>query len=310
MTESKIIKLVIISLLLLFTAALMLWRSVRHAAVVKSGRQTIAQSSRPDEKQERDSVSNNLSQLAQTITSNLDTAQRTADSIKSILDKRLNTYNDLRGELNTIMKDSSNADISLVNERLQKLQVKVNELTLANAEVEKENQRLAKLLKTFSEKTNQPAGNVSRGKNTLPAPDPRPVSAEADNTATAQVNDFKLTALTADAQRETNRAGDAGVMVANFSLKNNSGSPANQEAILQILQPNGKVLQKNTWETGTFNAAGVRKIYSGRLSGDHAAGETRRYAFTIESDELAAGAYEALLYVNGKLVGRSQKILN
>lgn len=76
-----------------------------------------------------------------------------------------------------------------------------------------------------------------------------------------------------------------------------------------ILQPNGKVLQNSTWETGVFYTREGKQLYSNKLRFDHQAGENKKLQFAISADKFLPGKYLVQLYHNGAMIGKTQKLL-
>jgi hypothetical protein len=80
--------------------------------------------------------------------------------------------------------------------------------------------------------------------------------------------------------------------------------------VVVVLQPDGQVLQKSAWESGTFETRDGKKIYSCKLRCDALQGEAKQLNFSLSADSYQKGNYTMHIYHNGVLIGRASKILS
>jgi hypothetical protein len=77
--------------------------------------------------------------------------------------------------------------------------------------------------------------------------------------------------------------------------------------VVVILQPNGQVLKTSGWESGTFNTADGKKIYSYKFNFNYSRGEAKKLAFTLKTGSLVKGNYTMAVYYNGQMIGKTVK---
>jgi hypothetical protein len=90
-------------------------------------------------------------------------------------------------------------------------------------------------------------------------------------------------------------------------LNNTAAEP---EVVVVIRQPDGKVIQKNSWESGLIQTSEGRSIYSCKLRLDAAPGESKKIQVSLETGGLQPGMYTLSVYHEGVLIGKkSNKVL-
>ena len=95
-----------------------------------------------------------------------------------------------------------------------------------------------------------------------------------------------------------------------FVVKNNSPINTKSDIMVVVVQPNGQILQKSDWESGVFETAEGKKIYSCRLKCETNKGESRQLNFSISADKYLRGNYSMQVYYNGVLIGKVNKVLS
>ncbi|MEP6713317.1 MAG: hypothetical protein ABJA37_12905, partial [Ferruginibacter sp.] len=93
-------------------------------------------------------------------------------------------------------------------------------------------------------------------------------------------------------------------------VKNKSSQNYIVEMIIVVLQPDGKVLQKSTWESGAFHTKAGNKIYSCKIQANFNSGEAKRLHFWLASDKYQKGNYNMQVYRNGILIAKITKALS
>ena len=109
---------------------------------------------------------------------------------------------------------------------------------------------------------------------------------------------------------ETYEAYQTDKLVGFITLKSTALQNSSGELIIVVLQPDGNVLQKSTWETGTFQSNEGKKIYSCKLRFDHKAGENNQLSFSLNAASFAKGNYTLQVYSGGVLIGKIIKKLS
>lgn len=99
-------------------------------------------------------------------------------------------------------------------------------------------------------------------------------------------------------------------LIGSFSIKNISDDKARADLLIVVTQPDGKVVQKSSWESGTFMSDNGRKIYSCRLRIENDKGEMKKLTFSLPGDKSLKGTYTIQIYNNGMLIGNSQRTIS
>lgn len=266
----------------------------------------------------RDSLQKIYTSALRQMDAKLDSAWRYADSLKGPLGSKLNEFLKLRSDIASVINDKNNiADLSAARQKIFDLQKRVDELVGRNRDVEQENKRLYAMLKQLSANTKdaetvrpvvfenkQPAESVSTATkppvNTTPAV--AFMASELSLSAIMQTDNNK--------EVETFQALQADKLIGSFVVKSDNNPYSNAEVVVVVLQPDGQVLQKSSWESGTFNTNEGKKIYSCKMRFDYNKGEVKKLVFTLASEKFLKGNYIMQVYFNGTLIGRLSKTLS
>lgn len=287
----------------------------------------IARTTRDIANATRDSLRKIYDLTILNLSRHFDSSMRFSDSVALPLSKKLDEFFRLKDEVDLLLKSRANdADLLTAKTKIAELQRKVEELTGRNMEVEQENKRLAAMLKqlqlTVQENRNNnnntsqgtnagnkaiPAVSVENGNTRNPAPDKTTASENV-----FQAYDLRLSAMMEadNKELETYQAIETDKFIGSFIVKSNVALNNFAEMVIVIQQPDGKVLQKSSWESGTFEAPEGRKVYSLKLRFDYSRGEPKKLLFTIPGDRFEKGNYSMLVYYNGKLIGKMNKTLS
>lgn len=324
MRENRSSLLLIVSLLLFLMSFVILctWgyneyygnrEKSKSTGIVKGDSATIAKAARDAANATRDSLQKIFIATIKQLDKRFDSTLNFASSIQTPLQERLNEFFLLKTEISDILKDRDNdADLGLARQKITELQKKINELAGRNTEVEQENKRLYALLKQLS------------AENKVPEQNARPVSFEnkPETKAAPEKNlgvenvfmayDLRLSAFTIadNKELETYQAMETDKFIGSFVVKNNHALNNVAEVFIIIVQPDGHVLQKSTWESGTFETLEGRKIYSCKLRFDYTKGEPKKLLFSISSEKFMKGNYTMQVYYNGSVIGKMSKSLN
>ncbi|MGC4103846.1 hypothetical protein [Ferruginibacter sp.] len=235
----------------------------------------------------------------------LDTAWYYADSLKGNLDINLKEFYRLRDEIAALLQTKApNADdLNLARKKIIELQQRVTQLRYRNSDVEAENAKLRALLEQLSKETQGIEDNskqMERENKTL--------TAKVNSMVFMSAANLNLSALSNNEQQETNEAGQTEKLVGSFTIKSNVSSKC--DIVVVVVQPNGQVLQKSAWESGSFETADGKKIYSCKLHCETSKGEPKQLNFSITADKYLKGNYSLQVYHNGVLIGRASKTLS
>ena len=257
----------------------------------------------------RDSLQKVYAATIQNLDRRFDSTLNYADTLKGSLNVKLAEFYKLKQEISDILKDrSNNADLGLAKRKIAELQKRIDELLGKNNEVEQENKRLYAMIKQLS---SERAGVADQGVRPVlfdgkPVPDK---STAPENIF--QAYDLRLSAImvTDDKELETYQAMQTDKFVGSFIVKNNNAINNVAEMVVVVVQPDGKVIQKSTWESGTFESTDGKKIYSCKMRFDYTRGEPKKLLFSLSADKFLKGNYTMQVYYNGMLIGKIYKTL-
>ena len=238
--------------------------------------------------------------------SKLDTAWYYADSLKGNLDLNLKEFYRLRQEVASLLqtKAPNTTDLDLARKKIGELQQKVTQLRYRNSDVETENEKLRALLAQMSKET-QGVEDNSR----LAERENKILTAKVNAMVSLSTANLNLAALANNDQQETTEAGQTGKLVGSFTVRSNMNCKC--DIIIVVVQPDGQILQKSAWESGSFETAeGNKKIYSCKLHCEAAKGENKQLNFSITADKYLKGNYTMQIYHNGILIGKINKTLS
>jgi hypothetical protein len=236
--------------------------------------------------------------------SRMDTAWYYADSLKGNLDINLKEFYRLRDEVAALLQDkNTNTDLNVASKKISELQQKINLLRYKNTDVENENKRLKAVLELMAKESNgieQNSKLIERENINLNARVNALLSISAAN--------LNLSALANNEQQETTEAQQTEKLVGSFTIKSNYSSKA--DFMIVVLQPDGQVLQKSAWESGSFETKEGRKIYSCKVRCETAKGESKQLNFSLTAEKYLKGNYTMKIYHNGILIGKTNKLLS
>lgn len=219
---------------------------------------------------------------------------------------KANEFDRLKTEITTLLKErATEADLDLARQKIAELQLKVAQLYSRNKDIEAENRRLSALLAQLAQAPR--STEVPVRQETAAA---RTVNSKAPAAALA-ASDLRLQAVYASdgGEQETTVAEDAEKLNGYFVIKGPSIQQGFAVVHVVVIQPNGQVLKNSAWESGAFETAEGRKIYSYQVRFDYAKGETKPLRFSLGSDRFMQGNYTMQLYYNGHVIGRLTKTL-
>ena len=258
-----------------------------------------------------DSTRDSLLKIYQATLSSLDnkvdTASYYADSLKGNLNINLEEFYKLRDEIAGLLKTNSpNADqLNLARKKVTELQQRVEQLRYRNTDVENENKKLHAILDQLSKESQDVEQNVRQVTN-----DNVTLSNKINNIVAISAANLNLTAVAGNNQDETDQAKQVEKLVGSFTVKNNGNNFAKCDIVVVVLQPDGQVIQKSAWESGSFETKSGKKVYSCKIRCEAPQGETKQLNFSLNADSYQKGNYTMKIYHNGVMIGKILKTLS
>ncbi|MCX6293467.1 MAG: hypothetical protein NT127_04130, partial [Sphingobacteriales bacterium] len=200
--------------------------------------------------------------------------------------------------------------LSAAQQKIGTLQSKVDELRKQNLAIQQENKRLGILIDKLAKVGDSGNDVITEAKTAITEQKQTPEKPNASGLLT--ISDLNIVGLTNDDINltETDLADNLNRFSGSFLVRNNLSQNAFGEVMVVIVQPNGKVLQSSSWDSGTFETKDGRKIYTSKVKFDCNKGELKKIPFSVSADQYQKGNYQALLYQNGNLITKISKSFN
>ncbi len=237
--------------------------------------------------------------------SRMDTTWTIADSLKGNLDINLKEFYTLRDEIAALLQSKipNATDLSLARKKIAELQLRVQQLRYRNTDVETENSKLKAILEEMAKQTRGIEQNSK-----LVEKENKNLTAKVNALVSVTAANLNLVALANNGQQETNEAGQTEKLVGSFTVKSNISSKC--DIVVVVVQPDGQVLQKSAWESGSFETTEGKKIYSCKLRCETSKDESKQLNFSLTADKYLKGNYTMQIYHNGVLIARTKKSLS
>ncbi len=258
----------------------------------------------------RDSLQKMYSTTITGLDTRLDSTRSSADSIKFQLDVKLSEIYKLKGEIDNILKNkgASKADLNMASQKITELQNLVDEMKGEKTSMEDEKKKLTNVLTQLSGEINGLQQSMKQ------LGDQNKILAEKVNLASVFVaSELKLSPVTIknDKEQEINQAKKASKLVVSFTVQNNVYEYTNADVYIVVIQPDGKVMKDDVWESFSTETYNGNKInYTRKLRFEYSKGETKHLLFSLNADEYQKGNYTLQVYHNGYMVGQTNKVLN
>ena len=309
MRDTKSLSLLLLSSVLFLLSIILLctWGYQYYHQIQEEKTKTAAEKNTPPTVPDgtRDSLLKIYEATMHNLDNRLDTAWYYADSLKGNLDINLKEFYRLRDEIATLLQTKSpNAtDLDLARKKIGELQQKVTQLRYRNSDVETENAKLKALLEQMSKETQGIEDNSKQMEK-----ENQNLAAKVNAMISLSAANLNLTAMANNDQQETNNAGQTEKLIGSFTIKSNANCKC--DIIVVVVQPDGQVLQKSAWESGSFETLEGKKIYSCKLHCEASKGEPKQLNFSLTADKYFKGNYSLQIYHNGVLIGRANKTLS
>ena len=311
MKDYKSILLIFVSLLLLTVSLALLWTwGYNYGKKKYTPPTSVGVDSMGNKILTKDSL-NQLYINALNNLNTLDLALSKADSLKLDITFKLTEFNNLRDEIATLLSNPTDIEgLSAAQQKIGTLQSKVDELRRQNLAIQQENKRLGILIDKLAKVGDSGNDVITEAKTAITEQKQTPEKPNPSGVLT--ISDLNLVGLTNDDINltETDLADNLNRFSGSFLVRNNLSQNAFGEIMVVIVQPNGKVLQSSSWDSGTFETKEGRKIYTSKVKFDCNKGELKKIPFSVSADQYQKGNYQALLYQNGNLITKISKSFN
>lgn len=315
MKDTKTLLLLTVSLLLIMLSVFLLWTwTYRVKAIVATAEKgpgtKLLSMNLNTQSDPIDSLKKRYTSMLGEINKSIDSVRSSADSLNGNFSNKLAQFNNLKSEINGLLQDKNTGNsVELAKSKITELQTRINQLRAANTGISKENERLHALLIQLSDMRKSPSIGVPAGNDNKTANTRTAYAISPDITT----SDLKLSAVSEsddNKEQETTLADQTAHFNASFTVRNNSQENNVLEIMVVVLRPDGKVLQKSTWETGTFETKDGKKIYSYKTRADFNSGETKKMFFSVSSDRYIRGIYRMQVYNKGQLIATVSKTIS
>ena len=257
----------------------------------------------------RDSLQQVYSATLKDLDLQLDSTLTNTDSLKSVLDIKLNEFYRLRKEITAMLNSrNSNSDFTSAKQKIGELQNKVQDFKEKNSVIENENKKLTNILTQLGTTDNNAEKNT--GKPSLQNKNISEKPNAVYSVFTASDLKFSAMSLADENEQETTNADKTDKLTGSFTVLNFNSQLTNAEVMVVVLQPNGRVLKTSAWDAGSFSTPDGKKIYSYKFSFNYTKGEAKRLLFSLKAANLEKGNYTMEVYYNGLMIGRTVKTLS
>ena len=257
----------------------------------------------------RDSLQQVYSATLKDLDLQLDSTLTNTDSLKSVLDIKLNEFYRLRKEITAMLNSrNSNNDFTSAKQKIGELQNKVQDFKEKNSVIENENKKLTNILTQLGTTDNNAEKNT--GKPSLQNKNISEKPNAVYSVFTASDLKFSAMSLADENEQETTNADKTDKLTGSFTVLNFNSQLTNAEVMVVVLQPNGRVLKTSAWDAGSFSTPDGKKIYSYKFSFNYTKGEAKRLLFSLKAANLEKGNYTMEVYYNGLMIGRTVKTLS
>ncbi len=294
--------LFLLSIILLCTWGYQYYHQIQEDKTIKSA---IVNNASSVNDATRDSLLKIYQLTLNSLDNKADTAYTLADSLKGDLNINLLEFYRLRDEIAVLLQSQTpkTEDLGIARKKITELQQGVELLRFKNLDVAKENKRLKAVIAQLSKTNGGPAASTDNNAVQAYIESNKAKNINAPKGTIAATN-LKLTAITI-----VETAGGSEKLEGSFTVKNNTGFNAWFDVMVVVTQPNGQVLQKSAWESGSFETKTGKKIYSCKIRCETDKGESKQLNFSLSPEKYQKGNYTMQIYHNGVLIGRASKSL-
>ena len=296
------------SLLLLAFVILFIWGFIyyRKTAVAVPAAVEIKNEISPAARYTRDSIQQIYTATLQNLNAALDSTKVNSDAVQVSMEAKMKEFYVLKEEIDLLLANSQSAPVvAEAREKMQQLQLRLQDWRNKYTDITEENKRLSSLLAQMADtkKSSSATPDNPVNENTI-------ITRPVNYTAALSVSDLQLKAMMEDRKQETFQALQTDQLQGSFNVKGNGASAGYDEIYIVLQQPDGKVLTQSAWDSGSFETRSGRKMYSYKLRYDNEQGQNKRLNFIIEADRYQKGIYTMEIYHKAILLARTTKSLS
>jgi predicted RNase H-like nuclease (RuvC/YqgF family) len=239
---------------------------------------------------------------------NIDSANAT---LKSELDVRISEINNLKNNIGLILKKKNltQADLSEARGKIRDLQNKIESIRNENASLADERKRLNSILAQLNIEMNSLQQTMQKVKA-----ENSELARKINEASTFVASEIKFSAVNLRFDQneiETRQVKKADKFAASFVVQNNIADFQNAELVIIIAAPDGKTLNTEVWDAGSFETKTEgRKNFTRKMKFEYNKGEAKRLLFTLQPGVFEKGTYTFSLYHNGIKIGEANWKLN
>jgi hypothetical protein len=232
------------------------------------------------------------------------------DSLKKQLRVTFGEMNQLKNQINSILKNRSisREDLVLARKKINELQQKVDELNGTNNSVAEEKSRLFNQMQVLTAQI----GNLEKNVQSL-SNENQTLTEKIKLASIFIASEMNLNAvdMKPNKEEETSVAKKADRFVASFVVQNFVNEYASAEVVIVVIQPDGNVLEISDWNTGNFETVmqGI-KNYTRLVKFDYNKGEQKQIIFSLSPDKFQKGIYKLQVWHKGIMIGQTSKSLS
>jgi len=223
--------------------------------------------------------------------------------LKGELGIKITEINKLRAEIGNILKrkNLTQSDLAEAKSKIDDLQGRMDDLKTENTSLTDERTKLNNILAQLNGEMNSLQQNMQKV-----SAENRDLVQKINDASVFIASEVKFAAVTVKDQKETETTQQkkANKFVTSFTVQNNILDLDNAEVVVVVSDPNGKPLNTEVWDAGSFDTKTEgRKIYTRKVRFEYNKGEAKQLIFSLEPDNFEKGTYKLSLYHNGIRIG-------
>jgi predicted nucleic acid-binding Zn-ribbon protein len=225
--------------------------------------------------------------------------------LKGELGVKITEINKLRTEIGSILKrkDLTKSDLAEAKSKIDDLQQRMDDLKTENTSLTEERTKLNNILAQLNGEMNSLQQNMQKVSS-----ENRDLVQKINDASVFIASEVKFAAVTVKDQKETETTQQkkANKFVTSFTVQNNILDLDNAEVVVVVSDPNGKPLNTEVWDAGSFDTkTDGKKIYTRKVRFEYTKGEAKHLIFSLEPDNFVKGIYKLSLYHNGVRIGET-----
>ncbi|MEN9570167.1 MAG: hypothetical protein RL172_1398 [Bacteroidota bacterium] len=304
MREPKSYLLIIVSVFLLIAAGLLVstiylfFQSNKNAAVVYVPANSPVNTTRDSLQKIYTATVSELNDAFIPVAASM---VNTADSINQSEAKIINSYQQLKDDVATLLNNKSNAaDMEMAQLKISELQLLVTILKKQNQQIAKEKEEMYALLKNMGDK---------KMAERLPVKEDNAGREDKAINITLLEASIGAASSSDQLQKPTNKAAETDQLKGAIVIENRGNTNGITEVVMVVTQPDTKILRLSDWESGLFNRNGKNQWFTKKLRFNPGTGTPEKISYTISAEKYFAGKYTIQFYQGGSLLGGTSILL-